>query len=349
MSKQNVDLLIVGQGIAGSTLGYALKKAGFSVAILDNKLRESSTKVAAGLVSYISGKRLTLSWRAHDLIPTALQFYQDLEKELATSFYTPLPSLRIFTTEDEKKTFEKKRNLPEYQVHYGKAYDNGKHVNINAPFGAVEVKGSCFLDTVSFLSAMSDFLKDEIHHTTVNWKDIEVFDDGIQYHDFSAQKLICCSGYNVTKTPWFSSLPYRPARGQTLTMEVPELPKDKIYNFGRWMVPLKNGRFKFGATYEWDDMDLEITEDSKQELLTHFRRHFDVTPTVIKQEVGVRCMVQDNHPFLGFLNATPSVGVFSGFGSKGVMMVPYFAEQMVRHLKDATAIDADVSLERFGL
>lgn len=349
MPKRHYDVLIVGQGIAGSILGYVLKKAGYSVGILDNNLLESSTKVAAGLVSYISGKRLTLSWRAHDLIPEALRFYTALEKELSTSFYTPLSSLRIFTTEEEKRIFEKKRHLPDFQSYYGDAFDNGDSFMIKAPYGAVEVKGSCFLDTVSFLSAMSDFFGSDIHHITVNWDEINITSDGVSYQDFSASKLICCSGYNVTQTPWFSSLPYRPARGQTLTLDIPDIPRDKIYNFGRWMVPLKNGQFKFGATYEWDDMQLQTSDTAKKELLAHYKRHFDAEVSVIKHEVGIRCMVPDNHPFMGFLKDTPSLGIFSGFGSKGVMMVPYFANQLTAHIQDNTSIDDEVALERFGL
>ena len=183
----------------------------------------------------------------------------------------------------------------------------------------------------------------------VNWDDIQVTEYGVRYHDYASKKVICCSGYNVTETPWFSSLPYRPARGQTLTMEVPKIDTDKIYNFGRWMVPLKSGLFKFGATYEWDDMSPIISKEAKEELLEHFNRHFDASPSVREQEVGIRCMVRDLCPIIGFLKNSPSIGIFSGFGSKGVMMVPYFAEQLAQHISTSSPIDEDVSLERFEL
>lgn len=349
MSKHKVDVLIIGQGIAGSILGYVLKKAGYSICILDDNLRESSTKVAAGLVSYISGKRLTMSWRAAELIPAALRFYTALEADLSTTFYHPLPSLRIFTTEDERRIFEKKRNLPEFKGLYGELFDTGNELMINAPFGAVELRDSCFLDTSSFLSELTQYFGSDLQHTRVNWKDIEITEDGIHYKEYSAKKLICCSGYNVTETPWFSSLPYRPARGQTLTLEAPHIHQDRIYNFGRWMVPLKNGLFKFGATYEWNDMSPVISNEAKIELLTHFDKHFNTKPIIHNQEVGIRCMVTDLCPIIGFIKTSPSIGIFSGFGSKGVMMVPYFAHQLVETMAGKASIDADVALERFGL
>lgn len=349
MPKHAVDVLIIGQGIAGSILGYTLKKAGHSICILDDNLRHSSTKVAAGLVSYISGKRLTLSWRAHDLIPYAHRFYAELENDLGTPFYHHLSSLRIFTTEEERRIFEKKRTRPEFQEFYGDVFESKNSFNIQAPFGGVQLKDSSFLDTAEFLSAMSDYFGSDLHHTQVNWNDITLTESGIHYQDYHAQHIVCCSGYNVTQTPWFDSLPYRPARGQTLTMAVPNIQDDTIYNFGRWMVPLKNGLFKFGATYEWDDMTPVISDTSRAELLEHFHRHFDTSPQVKNQEVGVRCMVKDLCPIIGFLRDKPSVGIFSGFGSKGVMMVPYFAEQLVQHMKESAPLDQDVALERFGL
>ena len=93
--------LIVGQGLAGSILAIYLIKAGEKVLVIDNGHQESASRVAAGLMDYISGQRLTKSWNSDILIPFAKQFYQDLEHELNDRFFYERPCLRYFSSEDQ--------------------------------------------------------------------------------------------------------------------------------------------------------------------------------------------------------------------------------------------------------
>jgi glycine oxidase len=71
------DYLIVGQGIAGSTLAYMLRKKGKQVFIIDKFSPNSSSQVAAGLVNPITGRRIVKSWLADTALPFAFQFYEE--------------------------------------------------------------------------------------------------------------------------------------------------------------------------------------------------------------------------------------------------------------------------------
>jgi glycine/D-amino acid oxidase-like deaminating enzyme len=42
------------------------------------------------------------------------------------------------------------------------------------------------------------------------------------------------------------------------------------------------------------------------------------------------------------------VGIFNGFGSKGVSLIPYFARAFVRELQGEEALPFDVSIRRFA-
>ena len=70
-SKKTINFLIVGQGIAGTTLAHKLYENGNSVHIIDNKHQSSSSLVAGGVVHPMSFKRVILSWKADSLIPAA--------------------------------------------------------------------------------------------------------------------------------------------------------------------------------------------------------------------------------------------------------------------------------------
>lgn len=54
--------LIVGQGIAGSVLAWTLLQRGAKVQLADPKLRSSSSRVAAGIINPVTGKRFVKSW-----------------------------------------------------------------------------------------------------------------------------------------------------------------------------------------------------------------------------------------------------------------------------------------------
>ena len=57
------DAIIVGQGLAGTTLAWCLLEAGLSVLVTDREEEVTSSKIAAGLITPITGQRLALSWQ----------------------------------------------------------------------------------------------------------------------------------------------------------------------------------------------------------------------------------------------------------------------------------------------
>ncbi len=341
-----LDYLIVGQGLAGSILAYNLKEKGSSFAILDNDHTRSATKVAAGHVDYISGKRLTLSWRAKTLIPHARSFYQKCEKKLGCTFFYEMPSKRLFTTQTEADVFNKKKDLDDFSSYYGDPIGVDDDPTVHAPFGGVHILDSCFLDTKAFLSAMSNYLKQHIHIYEMDYHELDVSQNQVRYKDFIAKKVIFCNGYHVSKTPWFGDISYRMAKGETLTLKNWGLDETYAYKFGRWMVPTHSGQLKFGATYEWDDINTKTSEEGKHILLEHLSKHFVCDPEILAHEAGVRCMVKNLRPLLGYHPEYSHIGIFNGFSSKGVMMVPYFAEHWMNMEFKNSHLDPEVDVRR---
>ena len=82
-----IDYLIIGQGLAGSLLSYFLLKKGKSIAIVDDSHRTASSAVAAGVINPITGRRFVKSWRLDELLPFAIQTYQDLSELTGTTYY----------------------------------------------------------------------------------------------------------------------------------------------------------------------------------------------------------------------------------------------------------------------
>ena len=77
---KKVDILIVGQGLAGSLLAWSLIQRGQTVCVVDDKHPNAASRVAAGLINPITGRRLVKSWNIDRFYPVAAQQYKALEK-----------------------------------------------------------------------------------------------------------------------------------------------------------------------------------------------------------------------------------------------------------------------------
>jgi flavin-dependent dehydrogenase len=56
-------ILIVGQGLAGTALAWRLWERGVPFVVVDRDEAVTCSKIAAGLVTPITGMRLNLNWR----------------------------------------------------------------------------------------------------------------------------------------------------------------------------------------------------------------------------------------------------------------------------------------------
>ena len=69
--------LIIGGGIAGTSLAVQLMKKDIEVTLLDRGTNHSSA-IASGMVNPMVFRRMNLSWRAPEMLPYARTFYLEL-------------------------------------------------------------------------------------------------------------------------------------------------------------------------------------------------------------------------------------------------------------------------------
>ena len=79
------DAVVLGQGLAGTAVAWAMRWRGFRVVVLDREADVTASRVAAGLITPITGQRLAKTWRLGDLWPAAQTFYRRVEEELRDS------------------------------------------------------------------------------------------------------------------------------------------------------------------------------------------------------------------------------------------------------------------------
>jgi glycine/D-amino acid oxidase-like deaminating enzyme len=121
-----------------------------------------------------------------------------------------------------------------------------------------------------------------------------------------------------------------------------------IVNCGKWLIPLNWRVFRCGATYEWRSLDTRASDSARELPCTNARELLvrDADFRTLAQEAGIRPGTLDKNPFAGMHPAFPRLGIFNGFGSRGVPTIPYYAKQFVRHLLYREALPKEIELSR---
>jgi glycine oxidase len=139
----------------------------------------------------------------------------------------------------------------------------------------------------------------------------------------------------------------KPAKGDVLTIHCKELKLEFILNKGVFILPLGNNLFKIGATYNWKELHDQPDELAKAELISKLKKIMPYEFEVVNHESGVRPAVIDRRPVIGSHPNHEPLMVFNGFGTKAVMLVPYFAKMLAQHLTEKLPLHEETSIRRF--
>jgi len=344
------DYFIVGQGIAGSLLAWELDQRGQKVAIIDQHQPGAASRVASGMWNPITFRLLLKSWRADTLLPVALDYYAQLCQKFGGDWLHLLPIHRIFPNAETREMWASKSMDADYVHFLGEMGDAKSDAQLLAyPFGYGEVKQSGWLEINPLLDHIRDHFASKNALFEVNYvpEDIQPSQDYISWQGHTAKKMIFAEGSKLGSNPWFLWLPLKPAQGDVLTLRIPGLDLNAVYNAGFFILPLGNDKYRLGATYEWDILDPNPTQAGKAELLEKLASVYSGPYTLLEHQAGIRPAVADRRPLLGLHPEHPTLAVFNGLGTKGVLLAPYFARQMADFLLGIGQLETEVNINRF--
>ncbi|MEW6468622.1 MAG: FAD-dependent oxidoreductase [Bacteroidota bacterium] len=342
------DFLVVGQGLAGTVLAYTLLKKGCSVRVVDDGSLSSCSRVAAGNMNPVVFKRLAPTWKADALIPFAKKFYRETEEFLEQQFFLDKEIVKLFSGENDKGAWLKRAHeLPEYLSE--KLIKGYQPDILNNDCGGALVRQAGNLYVAKFLDDFRDHFRAEGILAEEKFEYDKLADDAgsVQYGDITARRIIFCEGWKALGNPFLKDLPFRPAKGELLTVRIPGLDTDKIVHKGLYLLPVGPELFIAGATYRWHKLDDTPTDEARKELVEKLKKMLHVPFEIVGHEAGVRPAISDRRPVIGMLPGQKNMGVFNGMGSKGVMLAPFFAEQFAEHLLSGKALSDEVDLRRF--
>ncbi len=330
-----VDILIVGQGLAGTTLAWRLVRRGASVLVVDREEGPSASRVAAGLLAPVGGKRLALAWGATEAWPAALDFYRGVEHELGVPMLDVRPIVRLFLDEEQLGQYRKRaaRELAPMIVNDAPVISEEDFAQGLGGFQA----GGARLDVTAYLDASrSQFQRLGVYRKgDLNLPaDLAFEEDGVLIKPLGvrANRVVLCRGWSEASSGNLAGLSFEPTKGEVLTLRVPGLNECRTVQRGVWLTPLGDSLFKAGATFDRHCLDELPTAEGQEELLGKLRQFLQRPCEVVGHQAGVRPIIQGRRPVARELSGQPRVGVFNGLGASGTLWAPWVAESYAERL-----------------
>lgn len=341
------DVIIVGQGLAGTTLAWHLLEAGQRVLLLDACEDVTSSKIAAGLITPITGKRLRLSWRCDEFLPVARKFYTSIEKQTGQKFFHDRIAVRLLKSDEEQQYWSDSLLNPDYQ----------SHMSIPQPMPLLDpelgdASGGGFamnaaqLDVAAYLEASRAKLTWE--PMALDWqRDVTFSSDEISVGGHRTRTLISCEGYAAARNPYFTWVPFNAAKGDILTVRfLSPVPRQSLHR-GIWIAPTADPEiFRIGSTYDWEQLDQEPKAAARNDIESRLKEFFHVPYTVLEHHAAVRPIIQESRALVGMHPEQERLGFFNGLGSKGSLHAPWYAQCFTEHLVHQTPLPGELDIRK---
>jgi hypothetical protein len=340
-------ILIIGAGLAGTSLAHQLIAKGHLVQLVDRGINHS-TAVAAGMVNPMVFRRMNKSWRLDEFITDARNYYLHLEQVLEHKLFHPIVIRRMLSSEQECNYWLGKQKMQEFQAYLSEISPEDEAYSLaKNQFGSGRLKSSFWVDAKSYYEKNTAYF----HKKGLLLKedfDFSKFDENqLTYKGITYTKVVFCAGYQQLNTPFFQELPIQQTKGQTIRVKSLDIPENESLNRKCFVLPLGNKVFRIGATYEWDNPDLTPTDEAKQELMDHLHVLGSYSYEIMDQQVGVRPTVLDRRPILGAHHSIKNMYLFNGLGTKGYLMAPTLARELSDFMFQGIPLDKEISIERF--
>lgn len=344
-----VDYLIIGQGISGTMLSWFLYKEGKTFLIIDDNSEKASSKVAAGVINPVTGRRYAYTWMIDEIMPFAVQSYEELGKYFNAKFVFQKSVIDFFPSPQMRNAFIDRLTEDDTFLH---SYPDQNHFNsyFNYDFGCGEINPAYTVHLQLVLSSWRKKLQElnVIKEEKFDVNDLKAEKDFISYQNITAEKIIFCDGTDGVNNPWFQMLPYAPNKGEAIIIECEELTTEHIFKKSLALVPLPlENVYWVGSNYQWEFENDQPSQQFYQHAISVLNNWLKKPYKVLEHKAAVRPATLERRPFVGFHPQFQNIGILNGMGTKGTSLAPFFANQLTQHLVYNFPIAPEADVHRF--
>ncbi len=318
-------VLIVGQGLAGTLLAWELERAGVEFSIVDAGHARAATKVAAGIINPITGRRLVKSEGVEALLPVARACYREIERELGETLWREMRVRRWFADERERDVFTEKSASGALAPFVESADGEGFWIG-----GAARVE-----------------LGKLIERSRERWRSRGILREervGELNGNEGGAVTIDCRG---AEADGGKAVDWRYSKGECVELRMSGLDPGVVWNRRHWLVATGGGVAKAGATNEPGRRDFAVTEKARLDLERSVRAMGFQDFEVVAQTGGVRVYSPDKRPVIGWTAKEARRGIFCGLGAKGALYAPAMARAWAEFLVHGVELPATWDVARF--
>lgn len=342
------DFIIVGAGLAGVTFANFLEKHQKTFCIISDNSQIASL-VAGGVYNPVVLKRFTSVWKAEQQMNLLRSFYGEIEEKINRTLNIELPVLRKFVSVEEQNNWFHACDKPFLSSYLSASLVSDINPYVEAPYGFGRVLKTGRMDVKTYLQQCINRWKDEgvFHNRTFDYDCLRLESNFVGYQTITSKNIVFCEGYGIVKNPFFSYLPMKPCKGETLTFYAPKLKLNEIVKSDGFILPEEGDFYKIGATYQWDDLTDTITQEGKNILIEKLNKLITCEYEIVEQEAAVRPTVADRRPLIGKHPDFCNLWIINGLGTRGVMNAPYVAKSLYDFIYNGIAIDKEMNIERY--
>ena len=344
----HTQVIIVGFGIAGANLAFALQKKGIDFIVIDESREVTSSKIAAGLYNPVTGKRVVKTWMADTIFPFARDFYKEVEQTFKIKIRYDRNVYRLYKDIADQNDIISKAYSEKYEGYLNSDFEGEQHEkSLQNHMGGIEVLQSGNVDIKKYLETYQKSLENEqkFHSEKFEYSALHSSKEGVSYKDITADKIIFCEGYRAMYNPFFNWLPYAVTKGEMLRIKT-NLPRTHIINKGFFILPDKDEKtFIIGSSYE-RVINEELSEKGRLIVSDKLDALLKGEYEIVGQYAAIRPTVRDRRPLIGKHPELPNIYSFNGMGTKGVTLSPFFAQQFTDHLFAGGEINKEADITR---
>ncbi|MBO9620069.1 MAG: FAD-binding oxidoreductase [Niabella sp.] len=347
MNKKKI--IIVGQGISGTFLSWFCYTTGIDFVVIDAAKENAASRVAAGIINPVTGRRVVKVWLDDILLPFAEKAYTAIGNFLGINAITTTSIIEFFPNPFMRESFLKRLSQKE---DYIRLLDDDQPLSpcFNFEFGAGSIEPAYIVNMTALLPTWRNFLKAEqrLIETTFEHAALKISAAGVQYESHQADAIIFCDGVASAANPYFSLLPFALNKGEALLIEAPDLPAGHLYKKSLLLAPMpERGLFWAGTNHIWEFDNENPTKAFYETTAATLKQWLKVPFKIIDHKAALRPATVERRPFAGFHPVYKNVGILNGMGTKGCSLAPYFAHQLVENITGDQPLLKEVDIARF--
>ncbi|MDI6400916.1 FAD-dependent oxidoreductase [Balneolaceae bacterium ANBcel3] len=360
----NYDVMIIGAGLAGlSTAAHLIEqKKGIQVLIYEaRKISSGASGVPGGMVNPVTGQKANIVWNAEKGMSLLEKRLKTLEAHSSKNLFKETGIIRPAVDDQLAERLSylfKKRNLPKEWMEWLNEINLAEKVpGLKHSAGGLFIYKGKVVQTPEYLKAYAEYL--ESNGVTFQFGG----PSRLKYHDaqwslqcgrkvIKANQIVVAAGSKSRENRFWIDLPIRSVKGQLALYEsdtpLDNLPAVSAYGY---IAPLGKHTLAVGSTYESIFDDENPDEHASKQLDDRLK---DLLPSIypscrkVGLWSGIRATTPDRLPIAGKHPEYDTMYIYTGLGSKGLLLSEVVAEQLVQYLLYNERLPNEISLYRFA-